>query len=147
MTSKMRWSVVTFIVCGIVSVAGDGVQARQRATGSDASVEVTRVERSWESAIQKKDSAAVDKILAADWIGLNPDGTLETRSHFLTAVKNTGGIRSAAVTQRRGPPVAGALESETSIRIMPSCLDVRSSSPSPVRLMCRSTREMLPPIV
>jgi hypothetical protein len=88
MTSKMRLGVVTFIVCGIVSVAGDGVQAGQRATGSDASVEVTRVERSWESAIQKKDSAAVDKILAADWIGLNPDGTLETRSHFLTAVKN-----------------------------------------------------------
>lgn len=88
MTSKIRWSVVTFIVCGIVSAGGDSVQAGQRATGSDASVEVTRVERSWESAIQKKDSAAVDKILAADWIGLNPDGTLETRSHFLTAVKD-----------------------------------------------------------
>ena len=33
------------------------------------------------------------------------------------------------------------------MRIIPSCLDVRSSSPSPVRLMCRSAREMLAPIV
>jgi hypothetical protein len=82
MTSKIQWSVVTFIVCGIVSAAGDRVQAGQRATGSDASVEVTRVERSWERAIQKKDSAAVDNILAADWIGSNPDGTLETRHTF-----------------------------------------------------------------
>ena len=37
--------------------------------------------------MQKKDSAAVDKILASDWTGLNPDGTLETRAHFIDAVK------------------------------------------------------------
>jgi hypothetical protein len=45
MTSKMQWSVVTFVVCRIVSAAGDRVQAGQRATGSDAFVEVTKVER------------------------------------------------------------------------------------------------------
>jgi Domain of unknown function (DUF4440) len=87
MTSKMQWSVVAFMVCGFVSAAGDRVRAGQ-ASGSGASVGVTKVERAWERAIQNKDSAAVDKILAADWVGLNPDGTLETRSHFLMAVKN-----------------------------------------------------------
>ena len=37
--------------------------------------------------------------------------------------------------------------SGTSMRIIPSCLDVSRSSPSPVRLICRSAREMLAPIV
>ena len=85
MTSTFRAITAAILLLG-VAVTGIRAQAGQGA--SSVSAEVTKVERSWESAMQKKDSAAVDKILASDWMGVNPDGTLETRAHFLSAVKN-----------------------------------------------------------
>ena len=88
MTSRIRRVALFFVLSGIVFAAARSTQAGQGAAGASVSAEVTKIERSWESAMQKKDSAAVDKILASDWTGLNPDGTLETRAHFLTAVKN-----------------------------------------------------------
>ena len=51
-----------------------------------------------------------------------------------------------ARTRRHLWAVAGRPASGTSIRITPSCLDVRRSSPSAVRLMWRSTRGRLVPI-
>jgi len=51
-----------------------------------------------------------------------------------------GQLFNAKPTQScyRGADVAAPLESGTSVRIMPSCLDVMKSSPSRLRLMCRS---------
>ena len=43
--------------------------------------------------------------------------------------------------------VAGPVVSGTSIRIMPSCREVRKSSPSRLRLMCRSARVTVAPLV
>ena len=76
-----------FILFAVLSGAGH-IEAGQAATASNVAGEVTKVERSWESAMQKKDSIAVEKILASDWTGVNPDGTVETRAHFIAAVKN-----------------------------------------------------------
>jgi hypothetical protein len=77
---------VALVCAGVVAAIGH-VEAGQSAAATPSS-EVTKAERNWEAAMQKKDSAAVDKILAPDWMGVNPDGTLETRAHFLSAVKS-----------------------------------------------------------
>jgi len=77
---------LVFVFVGVIAAISH-VDAGQSAAPT-ASSEVVKVERAWETAMQKKDSAAVDRILASDWIGVNPDGTLETRAHFLSAVKN-----------------------------------------------------------
>mgnify|MGYP003694573929 CR=1 FL=1 len=55
-----------------------------------------------------------------------------------------GGDVPVAVTDG---PFRILVDSGTSMRIIPSCLDVSSSSPSPVLAMCRSALRMLAPIV
>jgi hypothetical protein len=87
MTLKIRSVVALSMLVALAFIAERGAQAGQSTGSSSASAEVTKVERTWEAAMHMKDSAAVDKILASDWTGLNPDGTLETRAHFLAAVK------------------------------------------------------------
>lgn len=54
----------------------------------DATSAVTKAERAWESGMRAKDSAAVEKVLAANWLGVNPDASSSTRTQFLAAVKN-----------------------------------------------------------
>ena len=87
MSVRTRCIVGAFIFFAVLSAAGHA-KAGQAAAGSNVAGEVTKIERSWENAMHKKDSIAVDKILASDWIGVNPDGTIETRAHFISAVKN-----------------------------------------------------------
>ncbi len=58
----------------------------QTQKAGDASAAITKVERAWESAMRAKDGAAVDKILATNWIGLNPDASTSTHAEFVKAV-------------------------------------------------------------
>lgn len=57
------------------------------ATSGDAKGAVTKLERDWEAAMQKKDDGAVGKILSDGWTGLNPDGSSEDKAKFLSEVK------------------------------------------------------------
>ncbi len=61
------------------------------------------------------------------------------------AIGGRGESRLLMTLQRGTRAVGAPAESATSMRIMPSCREVSSSSPSPVGLMCRSAREMLGP--
>jgi hypothetical protein len=61
------------------------------------------------------------------------------------------GVREDPLSRLRIIALGGAdaevFESGTSMRIILSCLEVSRSSPSPVRLMCRSARGILVPMV
>jgi hypothetical protein len=81
---------MALVLVGSIAAGVSRLYAGQTATAATVSAEVTKVERRWETAMHKNDSAAVDKILASDWMGVNSDGTLETRAHFLRAIKNGG---------------------------------------------------------
>ena len=72
----------------------------------------------------------------------------EVRSHLLNLGFRlpASGSRLPAVCHRCVDAVAGAL-SGTSIRMVPSCREVMNSSPSRLRLMCRSPRGARKPIV
>ena len=77
------------IAAGVLVTAQAGLGRAQSTPGSSAvSADVTKIERAWEKAMNAKDSATVDGILAPGWTSLNPDATLESRTHFLGAVKN-----------------------------------------------------------
>jgi len=61
----------------------------QDSSGSDNKTvaAITQIEHDWETAMHNKDDAAVAKIMADGWVGLNPDGSLEAKSQFLSEVK------------------------------------------------------------
>ena len=63
--------------------------AKMAATGSsNASAAVTKLEHDWESAMQKKDDAALGKILADGWTGIGPDGSTEDKAKYQSETKS-----------------------------------------------------------
>ena len=78
--ASIVWAIAIVAVI-LISVRGGHAQ-------SVVSTEITNLERSWEKAMNAKDSATVEGILASAWVGLNPDGSKDTRAHFVAAVKN-----------------------------------------------------------
>ncbi|HEV2200809.1 MAG TPA: nuclear transport factor 2 family protein [Bryobacteraceae bacterium] len=51
-----------------------------------ASVELIQMERDWSQADVKKDAAALNRILAEDWIGIDFQGTILTKAQVLRQV-------------------------------------------------------------
>ena len=50
--------------------------------------EVKKVERQWLDAYEKHDAAAMDKIVANDWTGTFPDGSVQTKEVVMRLVKH-----------------------------------------------------------
>jgi ketosteroid isomerase-like protein len=60
------------------------------ANGQDQSQveqEVKKVERQWLDAYEKHDSATMDKVVANDWTGTFPDGSVQTKDLVMRMVK------------------------------------------------------------
>jgi ketosteroid isomerase-like protein len=53
-----------------------------------AEQEVQKLERQWLDAYEKHDSAAMDKIVANDWMGTFPDGRVQTKESVMKLVKS-----------------------------------------------------------
>ena len=47
-----------------------------------------QIEQDWDTAATKADTAALDRILAADWVVTNPEGQIETKAQRLAALKS-----------------------------------------------------------
>ncbi|HEX5832502.1 MAG TPA: nuclear transport factor 2 family protein [Pyrinomonadaceae bacterium] len=73
---------LSFIV--LTSVAGIQGNAQDQ---NQAEQEVKKVEREWLDAYEKHDSAAMDKIVASDWTGTFPDGTVQTKQNVMQLVR------------------------------------------------------------
>ena len=99
-----------------------------------------RVQRAQPGQLRRAEQHHVEHKLRKEHERLGtPDPSARRQVHVLRRKPDTS-------CQRRGRAAAVPVESGTSIRITPSWLEV-SSSPSRVRLMCRSTRGRLGPIV
>lgn len=61
---------------------------------TDVKDELVAIEASWSKAVVAKDSAAIGKIVAADWIGQNASGKAETKDKLLADMKS--GVDSAS---------------------------------------------------
>jgi ketosteroid isomerase-like protein len=70
---------IAAISLGIQANAQDQVQAEK---------DVRKVEREWLDAYEKHDSAAMDKIVAGDWLGTLADGSVQTKESVMHLVKS-----------------------------------------------------------
>jgi ketosteroid isomerase-like protein len=58
-----------------------------RAEKHEGRHEIDRLEDKWRNAILKNDAAALEPLLAEEYVGIRPNGTLETRDQFLARVR------------------------------------------------------------
>ena len=65
------------------------VQAQQPKADSDAAISQTlqAIERAWLNAEKNHDVAAFEKIVADDWIAINPDGKSQTKGERAAEIK------------------------------------------------------------
>lgn len=73
-----------FVLIAATTLAGIQANAQQDQGQAE---EVKKVERQWLDAYEKHDSAAMDKIVANDFTGTLPDGSVQTKS-VMRLVKN-----------------------------------------------------------
>lgn len=74
------------------------VQAGQRKADSDAAISQTlqAMEQAWLNAEKNHDVAAFEKLVAADWIAITPDGKSQTKAERAAEIK-TAHIASATL--------------------------------------------------
>lgn len=58
--------------------------------------EIEALESQWRDALLQNDVAALGRLLADDYLGINPNGTLETKADVLAA-RRTGQVRISAL--------------------------------------------------
>lgn len=83
--------IVGILLAGSLCLSGQAKPVEQSPAPVDkTSVEQTlmQVERDWGSAEIKKDYAAVDKILADDWVGIDYDGTIIAKAQAMADLRS-----------------------------------------------------------
>lgn len=58
--------------------------------------EIENLESQWRTAILQNDVATVNRLLADDYLGINPNGTLETKADAL-AVRRSGTVKISSI--------------------------------------------------
>ena len=58
----------------------------KKASGSVASI-LMQMERDWSQAGTKKDLKVLDRVLADDWVSIDPQGQVTTKTQILAAMK------------------------------------------------------------
>ena len=75
-------------MCAVSFFASAQAPAARSAQAGSEEETLKQIERDWDNAAAKADTAALDRILAADWVVTNFDGQLETKAQRLAAVKS-----------------------------------------------------------
>ena len=81
------WLIPMAAVGVAMLVASQSTVGLAQSSSASVSNDITKLERTWETAMHAKDGAAVEGIVASGWVGLNPDGSSDTRAHFVAGVK------------------------------------------------------------
>jgi ketosteroid isomerase-like protein len=58
--------------------------------------EIENLESQWRTAVMQNDVATVNRLLADDYLGINPNGTLETKADAL-AQRRSGTVRISSI--------------------------------------------------
>ena len=85
-----RILIVAVLVVATASLAlgqMGGKQGKTKAGGTGVEQALMQMERDWTDAALKKDAAALDKILADDWVGQGPTG-IATKAQALADLKS-----------------------------------------------------------
>ena len=60
----------------------------KKASSSNAAETVKQLERDWSDAMKAADTEKLNQILADDWVGLEYDGTKETKQSYISGMKS-----------------------------------------------------------
>jgi len=84
---RRLWTFSPVVLAVAMLLGTQSMTALAQSSSAAVSSEITKLERTWETAMHAKDGASVEGILASGWTGLNPDGSSDTKAHFVAAVK------------------------------------------------------------
>ncbi|MBZ5663887.1 MAG: nuclear transport factor 2 family protein [Acidobacteriia bacterium] len=95
------------IAAGIVLLLGVAIALAGQGNSSDEGARVQALDNSWNHALETKDTKALDMLLADSFVSVDIDGSIETKSEFLTGIKAPGYQPSQAVTEQSTVQVYG----------------------------------------
>ncbi len=68
---------------------GAGVSSGQT-SGSDEGSHVLALDNSWNRALERTDTKALDMLLADNFVSIDIDGSMQTKREFLASLKSAG---------------------------------------------------------
>jgi len=78
-----QFLVVFLLLAALAALPGQG-----QSDGKSAEQTLIQMEHDWSQADTKKDAAALNRILAEDWIGIDFEGTVQTKAQALEGIKS-----------------------------------------------------------
>jgi ketosteroid isomerase-like protein len=85
---SVRWcSVATLLVC-ILSTGFAQKSGMPRGQRHELRHEIDQLEQSWRNAVMTKDVAAMDSLLAEDYVAITASGTLQSKEQTLTNLRS-----------------------------------------------------------
>jgi ketosteroid isomerase-like protein len=95
------------IAAGMVLLLGVVMASARQGGRSDQGSHVLALDNSWNRALETKDTKALDLLLADTFVSVDIDGSIETKSQFLTGIKAPDYHPSQAVTEQSTVQVYG----------------------------------------
>jgi ketosteroid isomerase-like protein len=95
------------IATGSVLLLGVVIALAQQSNISDEGGRVLALETAWNHALEEKNAKALDMLLASTMISVDIDGSIQTKSEFLTSIKAPEYQPSQAVTEQSNVQVYG----------------------------------------
>ena len=87
---------------------GAGVSSGQT-SGSDEGSHILALDNSWNRALERTDTKALDMLLADNFVSIDIDGSMQTKREFLASLKSTGyHAPSQSVTEQSKVDVYGS---------------------------------------
>ena len=79
------------VVAGLLFLSPISTCGQTQVAGSPAEQEVRKLERAWLDAYEKRDTAAMNAIVADDFVITFADGSMQTKSQVVDSIKGPGG--------------------------------------------------------
>ena len=95
------------IAAGIILLVGASVAFAGQGNISDEGARVQALDNSWNSALETKDTKALDMLLAGSFVSVDIDGSTQTKSEFLASIKAPDYHPTQAVTEQSTVQVYG----------------------------------------
>ena len=95
------------MAAGIMLLLSAVIVFAQPGSSSDEGARVQALDNSWNSALETKDTKALDMLLADTFVSVDIDGSIESKGEFLTSIKDPKYQPSQALTEQSNVHVYG----------------------------------------
>lgn len=95
------------MVAVVLVLLGVRLGTAQQSSDSDEGGRILALEKAWNHALEKKDTTALDMLLANTMVSVDIDGSISSKSEFLASIKSPDYQPSQAVTEQMAVQVYG----------------------------------------